>query len=80
VPVTDPRPLSAALSVLDVSVRELWFDYVGLGGNLEIDDVRSFLSGQQHVAERDYDLLVQAANDRFVDIGQDHPLAYTDEL
>lgn len=79
-PITDPRALGAALSVLGLTAKELWLDHLGLGGNLELDDVRQFLSGRDAVAESDYDVLVQAANDRFTDLGQDHPLAYSDEL
>ncbi len=79
-PVTDPGPLAAALTVLGLTVEQLWLDSLGLGGNLEVADVRDFLTGNKGIAELDYDVLVQAANDRFVDIGGDHPLAYADEL
>jgi hypothetical protein len=42
--------------------------------------VGTFLAGGGPAGDRDHDRLVQALNERFMDQGGDHPLAYADEL
>jgi len=72
--------LEAARSMLGVSLDDLWVDYLGLGGHLMPWHVEAFLSGSRVVDDRDHDLIVQALNERFLDLDADHPLAYADEL
>lgn len=66
--------------MLGLSHMEVWFDYVGLGGDLVPDDLIAFLRGRAAITEHQYDIIVQALNERFVDRNDDHPLAYADEL
>jgi hypothetical protein len=72
--------LEAARDMLDMSLAELWIDYVGLGGAMLPEDIQSFLRGERRIADHDHDVLVQALNERFLQGGDDHPLAYADEL
>jgi hypothetical protein len=44
------------------------------------EDIQSFLRGERRIADHDHDVLVQALNERFLQGGDDHPLAYADEL
>ena len=72
--------LAAAQNLLGLSVAQLWLDYLGLGGNLPPAAIGAALTGAITLGDHDHDVLVQALNERFVDLAQDHPLAYADEL
>lgn len=66
--------------MLSLSVLDLWVDYVGLGGSLLPTEIEAFLLGDRRLGDHDHDVLVQALNERFLERGDDHPLAYADEL
>jgi DNA replication protein DnaD len=66
--------------MLGVSIDDLWVDYLALGGQLMPFELEAFLSGLRPVDDHDHDLIVQALNERFLDLDADHPLAYADEL
>ena len=68
--------VEAARSMLGVSPRALWLDYLALGGNLNPDDIDAFLAGHQDLSDHEHDVLVHSLNERFADRGQNHPLAY----
>ncbi|HUE58406.1 MAG TPA: hypothetical protein VMO88_02370 [Acidimicrobiales bacterium] len=72
--------LEAARDALGLTVSQLWIAYFGLGGNLLPAAISAALSGDLDLRDHDHDLLVQALNDRFSDLDQDHPIAYADEL
>jgi hypothetical protein len=74
------RALEAARDVLGLTVSQLWLAYFGLGGNLLPAAISAALSGDVDLGDHDHDVLVQALNDRFSDLDQNHPLAYADEL
>ena len=73
-------PLGAARDLLGLSLPQLWLDYLGLGGSLPPAVIDAALTGRLELGDHDHDLLVQALNERFVDLAQDHPLLYADEL
>ena len=72
--------LEAARTMLGLSLFELWYDYVGVGGSLMPKELGERLAGDGQLDDREHDFLVQALNERFVDRDEDHPLAYVDEL
>jgi hypothetical protein len=78
----DPRSgsLDAARSLLGLSVLELWFDYMGLGGNLTPVELQATLTRGEQLDDREHDVLAQALNERFVEQDENHPVAYADEL
>jgi hypothetical protein len=57
----------------------LWWAYFALGGNATPIKFAAFLNGEIHPARRDHDLLSQALNDRFIEMGMDSPLPSFDE-
>lgn len=59
---------------------DVWFAYVALGGVEPPRVVGSFFDGTMVPGDADYDLLVQALNERFMDRGSDHPVPYGDEI
>lgn len=53
---------------------------MALGGNLPSDEFEALLRDGHQVDGHNYDLVVQALNEQFVERDQDHPLPYADEL
>ena len=74
------RALEAARDMLGLSVPQLWLDYFGLGGRLLPAAIGAALAGDVDLGDYDHDLLAQALNEHFIDAGQNHPVAYADEL
>ena len=62
---------------LGMSDLSLWIGYLEVGGDGSLADVTGWLSGADPLSVRDYDLLLQAVNDRFVTLGLDHPVSYS---
>jgi hypothetical protein len=66
--------LAAARAMAGITEEELWFDYLGLGGELKPWELRRVLDGSAPLAAIDHDLLAIALNERFADAGFGHPL------
>ncbi len=64
---------------LGMTTLGLWIGYFIVGGDGSLADLTAWLFGAGQLSVRDYDLLVQAMNDQFVDRGLDHPVAYSGE-
>lgn len=66
--------------MLGLPLHQLWLDYLGLGGCLLPGAIGGFLASSGDVSDYDHDLLAQALNEHFLTKGENHPLAYADEL
>lgn len=69
--------LERARRDVGLSITELWFRYFALGGMgtpLEVDAV---LNGALIASTHDHDVLAVAVNERFAELGGDHPVPYT---
>lgn len=62
-----------------LSITELWFAYVVLGGTGSMLDVGDYLAGSAVPSRHQYDVLAQALNDEFIGRGGNHPVPYADE-
>lgn len=62
-----------------LSVSDLWFRYFALGGMGTALEVEGYLLGALEADEHDHDLLAVALNERFSELGGDHPVAYVDD-
>ncbi len=62
-----------------LSMRDLWFRYFALGGMSTALEVEAYLHGALIAATHDRDLLAVALNERYAELGRDHPLAYSHE-
>ncbi len=71
--------LEAARVRAGMSFDELWMDYFALGGASSPDIVRSYLAGSA-TQSMDYDVLAQAINERYVEVGGNHPVPYREDL
>ncbi len=71
-------PLDVVRRQLVLSREELWVLYIGLGGELSIDDFVGYLTGTGAISRLEYNVLVQALNEVFLDSGRGQSVAYRD--
>jgi len=71
-----PTALESARREARLSPQELWLRYFGLGGFSTLDDLWSYLNGSKTPDDHNYDLLVDALNERFMETGQNRPIRY----
>lgn len=60
----------------DLSHAELWMRYFELGGMSSGLEVEAYLYGALQPTTHDYNVLAHALNERFVELGGDHPVPY----
>lgn len=78
--MTEPTDvLERARRQTGLSVAELWFRYFTLGGMRTSLEVEAFLHGALVACSHDRDLLAVALNERFAELGGDHPVPYADD-
>jgi hypothetical protein len=77
--VVSPLPLEPepARLLLGLSIAQLWIDYVGLGGSAPPMALRRFLKGGAPLGRHDQDLVAQALNERFADLGREQRVAFS---
>jgi len=79
--VTEPRStLERARIEVGLSHSELWFRYFELGGMSTALEVEAYLYDALAPTNHDRDLVATALNERFAELGGDHPVAYTDDV
>jgi hypothetical protein len=59
---------------------ELWLRYFELGGMSSGFELETFLYGLVTPAPRDHDVIAHALNERFSELGGDHPVAYLGDV
>ena len=72
--------LHAAQQRLGITLYEVWFGYIAVGGDAPLREVQAWLAEVVEPGDHDHDLMAQAFNDRFVDKGMDHPVAYAETV
>jgi hypothetical protein len=73
---TSGAVIREGLHRLGWTTSDLWVAATGIGGSFTRPDVEAIAAGRRPATPVEHDILVSALNDRFVDLGQDHPLAY----
>ena len=71
--------LEQARQEVGLSVGALWIRYFGLGGMRGPLEVEAVLFGALIADADDRDLLAVALNERFSELGRDHPIPYSDD-
>ena len=66
-PSTRHHLFETARGRADLTVRQLWLDYVALGGLDDFFDVDAYLQGLGHLAAAQQDVLACALNERLED-------------
>jgi hypothetical protein len=76
-----------ALDVLDIHRREaglsqgeLWLRYFELGGMSTSFELEAFLFGMLSPSDHDHDVIAHALNERFTELGGDHPVSYLGDV
>ena len=62
-----------------LSHDELWLRYFGLGGMSTEDQLEAFLYGALVPSLHDHDVVAHALNERFVELGGNHPVPYLED-
>ena len=71
--------LEQARQKAGLSVSELWARYFALGGMSAPLEMEAVLFGALVASPADRDLLAAALNERFTELGKDHPIPYSDD-
>jgi len=69
--------LEEARRELSMSIEELWLRYFALGGMSTALEVEAILFGALVAIAHDRDVLSVALNERYAELGADHPLPYS---
>jgi len=72
--------LNASRQHAGLTVAELWLACFGIGWTGTEDDLADVLTGDRVPPSREYDVIAQAINDRFTELGHSYPVPYADEL
>jgi hypothetical protein len=62
-----------------LSHGELWFRYFELGGMRTGFELEAILYGISAPSAHDHDVIAHAINERFVELGANHPVAYSQD-
>ena len=71
--------LEQARIEVGLTLDELWFRYFGLGGMSTALELEAFLYGALAPTSHDRNLVATALNERFAELGGDHPVPYSDD-
>jgi hypothetical protein len=63
-----------------LSHGELWFRYFELGGMNTGLELEAILHGVLTPSSHEHDVIAHAINERFVELGSNHPVAYSKDL
>ena len=76
--MTEPTDvLEDARRDLGLTVSELWLRYFALGGMSTALEIEAVLYGALVADPHDRDIVAVALNERYAELGGDHPVAYT---
>jgi hypothetical protein len=62
-----------------LSHEELWVRYFELGGMSTAVELEAFLYGALHPSVHNHDIVAHALNERFVELGGNHPVPYLED-
>ena len=72
--------LDLARKQADLSQLELWLRYFGLGGMTPALEFEAIMLGLLDATEYDRDVIVHALNERFTELGRNHPVPYSEDI
>jgi hypothetical protein len=70
--------LRQGLGESGLSMRQLYLAYLALGGTGTAVEVAAFIDGTPILDVRDFNILAQAINERFIELGTDQRVPYTE--
>ena len=63
-----------------LSQHELWLRYFGLGGMTPAMELEAICLGAMVPSESDRDRIAHALNERFTELGRNHPVPYSEDF
>lgn len=75
--VDDLGILERARRKVGMSIDDLWMRYFALGGMSTALEIEAYLLGALLPADHDHDVIAVALNERFSELGGDHPVPYS---
>ena len=76
---TDGSLLNRARTDAGLTHGELWLRYFELGGMSTAFQLEAYLFGALQPSSHDHNVIAHALNERFVELGGNHPVPYDDE-
>lgn len=73
------EPLEQARQELGLTISDLWWRYFALGGMSTELEIEAIMYQALVATAADRDVLAVALNERFSEIGGDHPIPYSDD-
>jgi hypothetical protein len=70
--------LQRACAEAGLGIGELWLRYFALGGIGSPVEVDAYVHGGLQPSDHEYDMLVHAINERFLELGGEHSVPYSD--
>lgn len=61
-----------------LSYEEIWEQHATFGGTAGVLEIEAYVLGLLRPDDHQHDLIAQAINEYFIELGQDHPVAYRD--
>jgi len=77
--MTENNILERARIDVGLSHSELWFRYFALGGMSTALELEAYLYDALAPTEHERDLIAVALNERYTELGGDHPVPYSDD-
>jgi hypothetical protein len=71
--------LEQARREVGLSYPDLWLRYFELGGMSSALELEGYLYDALETTEHDRDIIAVALNERFAELGRDHPVPYSDD-
>lgn len=68
--------LEAARLHVGLDMHDLWLGYFSIGGSGTQAEIAAYLGGSNGFDGHQHDVLVQALNDRYTELDQNHPVPY----
>ena len=73
------RALAEAKSRSMLSYDELWMRCFGLGGSASVQELRSYLQEDGALSRENVNVMAQAFNEHFLDLGLGMPVEYLED-
>jgi hypothetical protein len=71
--------LDQARKSAGLSPNQLWMRYFGLGGMSGAVELDAMCHGAMIPSGQEHDLIAHALNERFTELGRNHPVPYTED-
>lgn len=71
------RELQVGVDRAGMTYRQLWLRQVAIGGDADDLELEAYVLGLLRLDAHQHDLIAQALNEHFLELGQDHPTPYS---